>query len=364
MHDERLDLLDEVEMPSRKGLFTRRNIIFLIVAVVMVVCVFLYAFSTKEVEISKDDTKPKHAVAEKVDYQSFLKPEPPPTTAKTEESSQAMQQTGERKLEWYDRKLISGGDAQQQEAHVDYQTEVKKEPKKVVSAITSKPTEIEAVAAGVLPNLDYLLKRGTDIDCVLVDAIDSQLPGDAKCIVAADVYSASGNVVLLDKGSTVYGSSQGGGDVETGQTRLGVAWDRADTPKGIVVSLVGRGTDNLGRTGLEGFVDDHFLDRFGAAIAISFFNTATQAVIAGLANRNSTSFSTGNGGNFSSTIMQSGVSQLGQGGNNSATRIVDSLMQREANQPSTIIINQGQSIKVRVQKDLDFSTAYKLSPIP
>ena len=138
-----------------------------------------------------------------------------------------------------------------------------------------RPTVTPAVRARVLPTQQLLLPKGAFIDCTLETAIDSSLPGLTTCVTATDTFGADGRVVLLERGSKLVGETRG--EVRQGTARIFVLWTEARTPTGVVVPLASPGTDELGRSGLPGIVDRHFMDRFGAAILISMIDGAVQA---------------------------------------------------------------------------------------
>src|SRR2546430_6032105 len=94
------------------------------------------------------------------------------------------------------------------------------------------------------------------------------------CITAADTFGADGKIVLLERGTKLVGETRG--QVEQGQARVFVLWTQARTPTGVVIPLASPGTDELGRAGMPGRVERHFLDRFGAALLITVIDGAVQ----------------------------------------------------------------------------------------
>ena len=201
-----------------------------------------------------------------------------------------------------------------------------------------EPTLTLAVAAQVVPTRRFLLPKGAFIDCTLETAIDSTYPGMTTCIGAHDVYSADGKVVLLERGTKYVGEQKG--EVRQGQARVFVLWNEARTPTGVVVNLASPGTDELGRSGLPGYVDTHFWDRFGAAILISLIDGGLQAVAA--------SQQSGSGG--TAIVLNP------QGTTNIMTEILKSTVAI----PPTVVKNQGDRIQVLVARDVDFRPVYAL----
>ena len=203
-----------------------------------------------------------------------------------------------------------------------------------------KPTVLTGSKARLLPHPDMMVTMGTMIACTLQTAIDSQLAGYVKCVLPQDVRSTTGNVVLLDRGTTVVGEI--GRGLVQGQDRVFVLWDRAETPDHAVIELSSPGTDELGRSGLPGRVNNHWWERFGSAILLSVIQGGLQAGTA-LAGSSGSS-----GGTFFNSFQSNG------------TNVSDTALQATVNIPPTLEKNQGDNVAIFVAKDLDFSDVYNL----
>ncbi len=203
-----------------------------------------------------------------------------------------------------------------------------------------KPTVLAGAKATLLPHPDMLLTEGTIIPCTLQTAINSELPGYVKCVLPDNVRSTTGNVVLLDRGTIVVGESQEG--LTQGQDRLFVVWDRAETPDHAIIQLGSPATDELGRSGLTGTVNNHFWQRFGGAILLSVVQGSLQA---------GTALAGGSGGG-SGTYFNSFQSN--------GSDVSDTALKATINIPPTLEKNQGDNINIFVARDLDFSDIYNL----
>ena len=198
-----------------------------------------------------------------------------------------------------------------------------------------RPTVTPVVRARVLPTQQMLLPKGAFIDCTLETAIDSSLPGLTTCVTATDTFGADGKVVLLERGTKLVGETRG--EVRQGTARVFVLWTEARTPTGVVVPLASPGTDELGRSGLPGVVDRHFLDRFGAAILISMIDGTIQAAAQSRSGGGTVIYNPSN-----------------------ATDVVTEVLKSTVNIPPTVRKQNGDRIQILVARDLDFRSVYEL----
>lgn len=199
--------------------------------------------------------------------------------------------------------------------------------------------------AQVLADRNLMVAKGAFLDGSLDTELDSTLGGYAQCTLSRDVYSDNGRVVLMEKGTTCSGEYRG--DMKPGQARLFVLWTRCKTPRGVVVDLASTGTDRLGRAGVDGYVDNHFWDRFGAAIMTSIvLQTAT--AVQNRANR-------GNGNQINLNQPNSPIQDT-QG-------LVMEMVKPQADLPATLFKHRGERISIYLARDLDFRPVYRLDKV-
>lgn len=197
-------------------------------------------------------------------------------------------------------------------------------------------------SASVLPDRDYLLAKGTFIECVLETRLDSTVPGMTRCLVTRPIYSDTGRVVLVDRGSTVSGEYQA--TMHQGMARIFVLWTRIKTPSGVVVSLDSPATDSLGGGGIPGEVDNHFWQRFGGALLLSLVSDVASTA----------------------TLLATRGSQVVNLSNTSdaAGNAVAEALRNTINIPPTLYTNQGALVGIYVARDLSFRGVYDLQPSP
>ena len=222
-------------------------------------------------------------------------------------------------------------------------TDVNAETKKVTlnetraNGLQLAPTATPKAKAKLLGNRNYILAKGNTFDCALESAINSSNSGLVTCITTSNSYSDNGKVVLVERGSLLTGEYIG---LKQGDTRLAVLWERIKTPEGVVIELNSLGTDALGRSGFDGDVDKHWLERVGAAILLSTFKDLVAYETA--KNSNGT------------TIAFPSAQRSGED-------VASQILKQSINLPPTLTKNQGERIAFLVARDLDFSDAYALA---
>jgi type IV secretion system protein VirB10 len=209
------------------------------------------------------------------------------------------------------------------------------------------PTVLQGEQASVLQNPAMVITEGTIIPCILQTAINSELPGLVTCVVPMDIRGSTGDVVLLDRGTKIVGQIQTG--LMQGQDRVFVDWTRAETPDHVLVTLDSPGTDELGRSGLPGAVDNHFWQRFGGAIMLTLVQGGLNAA---------TIEAAGQGGSNSST--QQAAAGFVYAGQSNGQQIANTALENSINIAPTLSKNQGDTVSLIVAHDLDFSSVYQL----
>ena len=202
------------------------------------------------------------------------------------------------------------------------------------------PSDVGAAAtAHVLPHPDYTIAAGTIIPCTLQTAIDSGLPGFVKCVLPEAVRSMTGRVTLLDRGTQVLGEIRAG--LVQGQDRLFILWTRAVTPNNVAIALASPAADQFGRAGVAGAVDNHFWQRFGAAIMLTMIGGTLQA--------GANAVPSGGSGNTYLEFLQPNTNQ-----------IANTALEATINIPPTLRKNQGDNVSIFVARDLNFYQVYQL----
>jgi len=202
-------------------------------------------------------------------------------------------------------------------------------------------TRAGEVSASLLPDPDMTLTEGMFLDCILQTALSSEVPGMTSCVLARNVYSTNGNVLLLERGSRLIGQYQAA-QLHHGQSRIFVLWTRAETPDGVIINLDSPNTDALGRSGLDGKVDNHFWARFGSALLVSVVDDLASSAVQNSSGSNNNSLT------FTNTANSA---------NNAAAIIVENTV----NIPPTLTKAQGAHINIFVARDLYFGNVYGLT---
>ena len=176
------------------------------------------------------------------------------------------------------------------------------------------------------------MPQGALIPAVLATALDTTRPGLARAIVSRDVRRLR-RFPDIDplRGSRLVGDYRA--DVEPGQNRALITWTRLMRPDGVIIAIGSPVADPLGRVGVKGQVDQHFLARFGAAILQSTLDIGVNLA------------SSAGGRNAGVIVALPNAAQTSTSSIATGPQVTP-----------TLTVKQGAAITVFVARDLDFTS--------
>ncbi|MBW5840016.1 VirB10/TraB/TrbI family type IV secretion system protein [Yersinia enterocolitica] len=218
--------------------------------------------------------------------------------------------------------------------------------KKTDVKATSQTTELvpQAKITKVTYNPNLFIPEGTSIPCSLDRRFVSDLAGKLECTINSDIYSANGNVKLIERGTSAKLMYKAG-TLRHGQGRVFVMAYKLRTRRQpfIDIPLIdSQAAGTLGEAGASGWIDTHFYERFFGAMMVGVIPDLSQAA-SGLAkdNRDNQTDYTANSRQAFADIAREAFSN-------------------SVNIPPTLYKNQGEIITLIIGQDLDFSGIYKL----
>lgn len=199
------------------------------------------------------------------------------------------------------------------------------------------------------PRTPYVLRTGYVIPAIMLYGINSALPGQIVGQVSQDVFDTPHHRwKLIPQGSRLVGTYSS--EVEYGQARVMVAWQRIVFPDGKAMDIGAMpGSDSEGYSGFTDQVNNHYVRLYASAFLLS-------AMTAGFTlsqnqNQLNPGSSLGYQQNASTALSQSLGQQLGQ--------VTAGIMQKNLNISPTLEIRPGYRFNVVVTKDMTFSKPYE-----
>jgi type IV secretory pathway VirB10-like protein len=193
----------------------------------------------------------------------------------------------------------------------------------------------------------YLVYEGSILDTVLMNRLDGDAVGPVKVLVSNPLYSHDHQHVIIPEGTVVLGEAKKIGAAGFGQQRrMAVVFHRLLMPDGYSVDLDQfQGLDQIGEEGLKDKVSNHYLQIFGASIALGVIAGASQITQGG------------------GTITTSGSQAFTNGAAGSVSQSATTILDRFIQIPPTITIREGHRVKVYFTQDL-LLPAYSNHTIP
>lgn len=204
-------------------------------------------------------------------------------------------------------------------------------------------SKVEGTTASKIGNRDLILTKGSMIDCVLNTKFNSSVVGMMTCTTTRNIYSASGRVILIDRGSKIVGEYQGG--IQHGQSRVFVLWKRIETPKGVMIDIDSPAAGSLGQSGVTGRLDTKFWTRFGGAMMVSLIEDASSSFTRGASEKV-----------FGVDIDVEDTSQTGK-------EFSQEYINQLVNIKPSLVKHQGDRLNVFVARDVFFDDVYELQAV-
>ncbi|MCA4773972.1 TraB/TrbI/VirB10 family type IV secretion system protein [Wolbachia endosymbiont of Mansonella perstans] len=128
-------------------------------------------------------------------------------------------------------------------------------------------TSVQPNVAAKVGKLGFMITQGKIIDAVLETAISSDLQGTLRAVVSSNVYAEAGDTVLIPRGSRLIGGYSF--DPNVARARININWNRIILPHGIDIAISSPGTDELGRAGVAGIVDNKIASALFSSILLA-----------------------------------------------------------------------------------------------
>lgn len=192
-------------------------------------------------------------------------------------------------------------------------------------------------------NPDLYIPENTAIPCSMDYRFVSDKAGKLRCTIAKDIWSASGNTKLIEKGTTAFGLYQSG-ELKQGEGRAFIMVTKLRTrqPPYLDIPLINTDAAGaLGESGVDGWIDNHFWKRFGGALMVGMIPDigAWAANNTGKKDRNT---------DYTENSRQA------------MAEMAKTTLENSINIPPTLYKNQGEIINLITGQDIDFSNIYTL----
>ncbi len=182
----------------------------------------------------------------------------------------------------------------------------------------------------------YVIYEGTTVDTVLMNRLDGDAAGPVKVLVSNPIYSHDHQHVLIPEGAIALGEAKKIGSSGFGQQRrMAVVFHRLIMPDGYSVDLDQfHGLDQIGEEGLKDKVNNHYLQIFGASIALGVIAGASEITEGG------------------AVLTSSGPAVFASGASGSVSQSATTILDRFMQIPPTITIREGHRVKLYITQDM------------
>jgi type IV secretion system protein VirB10 len=178
----------------------------------------------------------------------------------------------------------------------------------------------------------HVVFEGSVFETLLINRLNGTFSGPVECLITNDVYSHDRQRLLIPAGTKVLGEAKKVDGL--GQQRLAVYFHRLIMPDGFSVPLDQfKGLNQIGETALRDKVNNHYLQIFGASLAIGILGGVAES-------------GTGN------VLTDSAIDRMRAGFGGSLANSSSQILDRFLNVLPTVTIREGARVKIYLSGDL------------
>lgn len=197
----------------------------------------------------------------------------------------------------------------------------------------------------------HTIAQGKLFNAVLETAINTELPGLVRAIISRDVYGEAGNDVLIPKGARLFGTYSS--KITRGQGRVEITWNRLIRPDGVDLTIAFNASDQFGRAGVQGEVDNKYGSVIANSMLTSVLAVGSVAAVQKLLTNNGTTVTTNNPQQGTVTTTGSATNQAIYDVSKTIVDTVGQVISNSLDLQPIIRVPQGTRITVIVNADIN-----------
>lgn len=213
------------------------------------------------------------------------------------------------------------------------------------------------VSATYISDRTHTIAQGKLLTAVLETAINTEIPGSVRGVVSRDVYGESGNEVLIPRGSRLFGSYSS--TVSQGQGRVEISWTRLIRPDGVDLAISFNASDQFGRSGIPGEVDNKYGSIVASSMLTSILAVGGVAAAQKLLTNNATTTTTTNPTQGTTTTTGSAANQAIYDVSKTIIDTVGQVVGNSIDVDPVIRVPQGTRVTVIVNSDINVPSMSK-----
>jgi type IV secretion system protein VirB10 len=222
--------------------------------------------------------------------------------------------------------------------------QVKKNP---ISELKESETNIDAT---YIVDSSITIAQGKMISAILETAINTEMPGAVRAVISRDIFGESGNKILIPRGSRLYGAYSS--SILRGQARVQIGWTRLIRPDGVSLNINFTVSDQFGRAGIPGDVDNRYSSVISNSLLTSILTVGGVAAAQKLINNNTNSTTTVNQNQGITTTTTNASNQAVYDVTKTILDTIGQIITNSIDLNPVIRIPQGTKVTVIVNSDI------------